>query len=135
MQSLRQLADGGVSLKLAPSTTALPLTIDVSESTEARVKRLMSENPVIIFSRASCCMCHVMKRLLSAVGVHPTVIELEESEIAGASAVCGGDFATPALCIGGACVGGLESMVALHLSNNLVPRLVEAGALKKEFVD
>ncbi|GFQ07313.1 glutaredoxin-c10 [Phtheirospermum japonicum] len=94
----------------------------------------MSENPVIIFSRSSCCMCHVMRRLLSAVGVHPTVIELEEGEIAGAAAVCGADFATPALCIGGACVGGLESMVALHLSNNLVPKLVEAGALKKEIV-
>ncbi|EPS69559.1 hypothetical protein M569_05207, partial [Genlisea aurea] len=93
------------------------------DSPEIRIRRLVSENPVIIFSRPSCCMCHVMKRLLSAVGVHPTVIEVEECEI---PAVGG---AAPAVYIGGACIGGLESLVALHLSNDLVPKLVEVGAL------
>lgn len=76
-------------------------------------------------------MCHVMKRLLSTIGVHPTVIELEEEEI-GALAVAehdgGGDVA-PAVFIGGTRVGGLESLVALHLSGHLVPKLVEVGAL------
>ncbi|KAI3468119.1 hypothetical protein Pfo_024782 [Paulownia fortunei] len=123
-----QLADGGVRLELTP-TTISPLAIDVTESTEMRIQRLISENPVIIFSRSSCCMCHVMKRLLSTIGVHPTVIELEEDEIAAlsprdnnnedSSPVPSGASAAPALYIGGACVGGLESLVALHLSNNL----------------
>ncbi|KAL8465805.1 hypothetical protein ACS0TY_035058 [Phlomoides rotata] len=71
-------------------------------------------------------MCHVMKRLFSTVGVHPTVIQLEEDEIA---ALDDGASGVPTLYIGGACVGGLESLVALHLSNNLVPNLVEVGAL------
>ncbi|GFP90129.1 glutaredoxin-c6 [Phtheirospermum japonicum] len=139
---------GGVRLELTP-TTISPLSIDVSESTEMRIQRLISENPVIIFSRSSCCMCHVMKRLLATVGVHPTVIELEEEEIAAlisprdgaggvteefSSVVPGGACAAPALYIGGACVGGLESLVALHLSNNLVPKLVEVGALRNEFL-
>ncbi|KAL3844245.1 hypothetical protein ACJIZ3_001648 [Penstemon smallii] len=126
MQGLRcynPLADGGVRLELTTTTTS-PLAIDVTESTEMRIQRLISENPVIIFSRPSCCMCHVMKRLLSTIGVHPTVIELEEDEIAAFR------DAPPALYIGGACVGGLESLVALHLSNNLVPKLVETGALR-----
>lgn len=78
-------------------------------------------------------MCHVMKRLLSTIGVHPTVIELEEDEIAALSDG-GGASAAPALYIGGACVGGLESLVALHLSNNLVPKLVEVGALRNQFL-
>ncbi|XP_020550646.1 glutaredoxin-C10 [Sesamum indicum] len=89
-------------------------------------------------------MCHVMKRLLSTIGVHPTVIELEEDEIGAlsprdnnnedSSTVLGGASGAPALYIGGACVGGLESLVALHLSNNLVPKLVEVGALRNEFL-
>ncbi|KAL3650744.1 Glutaredoxin-C6 [Castilleja foliolosa] len=138
---------GGVRLELTP-TTISPLSIDVSESTEMRIQRLISENPVIIFSRSSCCMCHVMKRLLATVGVHPTVIELEEEEIAAlispkdigggeessSSAVPGGACAAPVIYIGGACVGGLESLVALHLSNNLVPKLVQVGALRNEFL-
>ncbi|KAL9168102.1 hypothetical protein ABFS82_05G139000 [Erythranthe guttata] len=125
MQGLRRhelLADGGVRLELTP-TTASPLAIDVDESTEMRIERLVSENPVVIFSRSSCCMCHVMRRLLSNIGVHATVIELEEDEITAVKPV------SPALYLGGAWVGGVESMVALHLSNDLVPKLVEVGAL------
>lgn len=152
MQGLRRYAlrgDGGVRLELTPTTTS-PLAIDVAESTETRIRRLISENPVIIFTRSACCMCHVMKRLLSAVGVHPTVIELEEDEMAAlkprgaggdagsssaAAVVFGGEIpASPALYIGGACVGGLEGMVALHLSNGLVPMLVEVGALNEEIL-
>ncbi|KAK4401224.1 UNVERIFIED_CONTAM: Glutaredoxin-C6 [Sesamum radiatum] len=136
MQGLRRygpLADGGVRLELSP-TAASPLAIDVAESAETRIQRLISENPVIIFSRSACCMCHVMKRLLSTIGVHPTVIELEEDEMSALKARSGGASVSPALYVGGACVGGLESLVALHLSNNLVPMLVEVGALRNELL-
>ncbi|WJZ84855.1 hypothetical protein VitviT2T_004433 [Vitis vinifera] len=98
-----------------------------------RIQRLISENPVIIFSRPSCCMCHVMKRLLSTIGVHPTVIELDDEEIGALAAHSADSTSTapvaPAVFIGGTRVGGLESLVALHLSGHLVPRLVEVGAL------
>ncbi|CAI9775521.1 unnamed protein product [Fraxinus pennsylvanica] len=104
----------------------MALAIDIAESPEMRIQRLISENPVIIFSRSSCCMCHVMKKLLFSVGVHPTVIELDEDEIA---AVGSGGAAPPALYIGGTSVGGLENLVALHLSGHLEPKLKEVGAL------
>ncbi|KZV51856.1 hypothetical protein F511_06899 [Dorcoceras hygrometricum] len=145
MQGVRNywpLADGGVRLELTPTTTS-PLAIDVAESTEMRIQRLISENPLIIFTRSSCCMCHVMRHLLSTIGVYPTVIELEEDEITALSRRdTSSDEAedplpppgAPALYIGGVCVGGLESLVALHLSNNLVPKLVEVGALRNEFL-
>lgn len=153
MQGVRRygstLADGGVRLELTPTMNSA-LAIDVTESAEMRIQRLISENPVIIFSRSSCCMCHVMKRLLSAVGVHPTVIELEEEEIGALPVVDDGDGEggvnrggggngtgggaggglAPALFIGGTRVGGLENLVALHLSGHLVPKLVEVGALR-----
>jgi glutaredoxin 3 len=116
---------GGVRLHL---TTTSPLAIDVGESTEDKIQRLISENPLIIFTRSSCCMCHVMKRLLSTIGVHPTVIELDEDEI-GALDSDGSGASAPTVFIGGSRVGGLESLVALHLGGHLVPKLVQVGAL------
>ncbi|KAK9142383.1 hypothetical protein Syun_011783 [Stephania yunnanensis] len=112
------------------------LTIDGEEETaERRIERLISENPVVIFSRSSCYMCHVMKKLLSAIGVHPTVIELEEGEVDALAVLDegisdgGGGGVAPAVFIGGASIGGLDRLIALHLSGNLIPKLREVGAL------
>ncbi|XXG60487.1 hypothetical protein AAC387_Pa04g2386 [Persea americana] len=57
------------------TTSTMPLSIDVVETIKARIRRLISENPLIIFSHSLCCMCHVMRCLLATLGVHPTVIE------------------------------------------------------------
>ncbi|KAJ0964574.1 hypothetical protein J5N97_025712 [Dioscorea zingiberensis] len=104
------------------------LTIDGGESPEKRIERLIRENPVIILSRRACCMCHVAKRLLANVGVHPTVIELEDAEAA--AVVPPAATGSPAVFIGGVPVGGLEGLMALHLGGRLVPRLREVGALR-----
>uniref|UniRef100_U5FFY9 Uncharacterized protein n=1 Tax=Populus trichocarpa TaxID=3694 RepID=U5FFY9_POPTR len=97
MQGLRQRCSDDVDLldlsSPLNSSSSSSLSIDEAESTETRIQRLISEHPVIIFSRSSCCMCHVMKKLLATIGVHPT------------------------------------SLVALHLSGHLVPKLVELGVL------
>ncbi|KAA3490497.1 glutaredoxin-C6-like [Gossypium australe] len=153
MQRLRSWSSDVVQLDLSPlpppqpppsssnntsmSTTAISgagFSIDEEEPTEARIRRLISEHPVIIFSRSSCCMCHVMKKLLATIGVHPTVIELDDHEIASLPPPPAHDSLSsrspaPAVFIGGTCVGGLESLVALHLSGHLVRKLVEVGAL------
>nr|KJB27254.1 hypothetical protein B456_004G286800 [Gossypium raimondii] len=158
MQSLRSWSSDVVHLDLTSppsssssnttpmSTTATSggsscLSIDEEASTETRIQRLISEHPVIIFSRSSCCMCHVMKKLLVTIGVHPTVIELDDREMASlppppppsSSPTHGGipsmNHPSPAVFIGGTCIGGLESLVALHLSGHLVSKLVEVGAL------
>ncbi|XP_068315008.1 glutaredoxin-C6-like [Pyrus communis] len=146
MQGLRRCSNDVVNLGLSPAPTppspppppppnhsSSTLSIDVAESAETRIRRLISEHPVIIFSRNSCCMCHVMKKLLATLGVHPTVIELDDDEIAALphddqeqQQACS---TPPAVFIGGTCVGGLESLVALHLSGHLVPKLVQVGAL------
>ncbi|XP_058068868.1 glutaredoxin-C6-like [Magnolia sinica] len=125
------LTDGG-GLELTTPTNA-PLSIDVAETPEKRIQRLISENPAIIFSRPSCCMCHVMRQLLASLGVHPTVIELDDGEMDDARQALrahgsvSGDGA-PAIFIGGAYVGGLDSLMKLHLSGGLVPKLKEVGA-------
>ncbi|KAG0462804.1 hypothetical protein HPP92_021280 [Vanilla planifolia] len=126
----------GVSLRLREMEVEgrrmeAALTIDGGETPEMRMWRTIGENPVVVFSRRSCCMCHVMKRLLASVGVHATVIELDEAEAA--AAVAGGILAPstaglPAIFIGGVAIGGLEGLMTLHLSGRLVPRLQEVGA-------
>lgn len=79
-------------------------------------------------------MCDVMKRLFYSIGVYPIVVELEEEEITELDTFHhdrgGGEDVAPMVFIGGNCVGGLESLVALHLSGHLVAQLVEIGALE-----
>ncbi|CAN8299368.1 unnamed protein product [Cochlearia groenlandica] len=135
MRGLQNYSNDTVSLDLTvpppppqPSvlTASTSLSFDEEETSESKIGRLISEHPVIIFTRSSsCCMCHVIKKLLLTVGVHPTVIEVDDGEIAYISAV----QTSPVLFIGGGCVGGFESLVELHLSGHLIPRLVEVGAL------
>ncbi|XP_057458538.1 glutaredoxin-C6-like [Lotus japonicus] len=110
------------------SSSSSSLSMELDESTESRIERLISENPVIIFTKSSspCCMCHVMKNLLSTIGVHPTVIKLDDHEI---TAALHNNTTTPAAFIGGTCIGGLESLVALHVTGLLVPKLHQVGAL------
>ncbi|CAN1786335.1 GRXC6 [Linum perenne] len=141
MQGLELCSNDDVRLHLTPpppstttSSSSASLSIDAVESAEDRIQRLISENPVIIFSRSSCSMCHVMKKLLATIGVNPTVIEFQESAAEDYSSPLPAKHASrnqmaPAVFIGGTCVGGLESLVGLHLSGHLVPKLVEVGAL------
>ncbi|KAJ0251969.1 Glutaredoxin-C6 [Hirschfeldia incana] len=136
---LERFSNDVVSLDLTPpsQTSSTSLSIDEEESSEAKIRRLISEHPVIIFSRSSCCMCHVMKRLLATIGVIPTVIELDDHEVSSLPLALGEEYSgsgslaapLPAVFIGRECVGGLESLVALHLSGHLVPKLVQVGAL------
>ncbi|XP_068663267.1 putative glutaredoxin-C14 [Aristolochia californica] len=97
-------------------------------STSERVWNLASENAVLVVGRRGCCMCHVVKRLLLGLGVNPLVHEVEDGkvifEISGDQSL---QF--PAVFIGGKLVGGLEWLMAAHISGELIPILKKAGAL------
>ncbi|WJZ87920.1 hypothetical protein VitviT2T_007265 [Vitis vinifera] len=64
--------------------------------------------------------------------VHPTVIEVDDEEIGAFAAHSYDSTSTtpvaPAVFIGGTSLGGLESLVALHLSGHLIPRLAGGGS-------
>lgn len=104
-----------------------------------RVQRLASDNAVLVFSVTSCCMCHVVKRLFCGLGVNPAVFELDEEggEATGGTSdiekvlvrLVGKKPAVPAVFIGGEFVGGLDRLMAAHISGELVPKLKQAGAL------
>lgn len=97
------------------------------------VNKLVSDRPVVVFSKNSCCMSHSIKTLLCGFGVNPTVYELDElprgKEIEQALVQIGCNPAVPAMFIGGELIGGANEVMSLHLKRNLIPMLRRAGAL------
>ncbi|WCJ23538.1 Thioredoxin superfamily protein [Euphorbia peplus] len=97
-----------------------------------RITELVSQRPVVIFSRSTCCMCHAIKTLLCDFGVNPSVHELDEinggREIEQALSRLGCPT-LPAIFIGGKLIGGANEVMSLHLNRSLIPMLRRAGAL------
>lgn len=98
------------------------------------VVNMVSDNAVIVFARRGCCMSHVVKRLLLGLGVNPAVHEVEEKDEGGVireleSIANNGKVQFPAVFIGGKLFGGLDRLMATHISGDLIPVLKEAGAL------
>ncbi|KAM5569055.1 monothiol glutaredoxin-S2-like [Rosa sericea] len=97
------------------------------------VTKMVSERPVVIFSKSSCCMCHSIKTLLCDFGVNPAVHELDEMqggrEIEQALSRLGCNPSVPAVFIGGELVGGANEIMSLHLNRSLIPMLKHVGAL------
>lgn len=98
---------------------------------------MVSENAVIVIARRGCCMSHVVKLLLLGLGVNPAVYEVDEKDEDGvvkqleliSHGKNHGLVQFPAVFIGGSLFGGLERIMATHISGELVPILKEAGAL------
>ncbi|KAI6703702.1 hypothetical protein NL676_012838 [Syzygium grande] len=115
------------------------------------VGRAVVENAVIVIGRRGCCMCHVAERLLLGLGVNPAVYEVDDvdegvvvKELVSMIRINGKDgkdskggegsdndqkLQFPAVFVGGQLFGGLEKVIATHISGELVPILREAGAL------
>ena len=83
-------------------------------------------------------MTHVVKRLLLGLGVNPAVCEVKEDdeigviddlEMVGAGDTKQGSVQFPAVFIGGRLFGGLDTVMATHITGELVPILKQAGAL------
>ncbi|GAV75954.1 Glutaredoxin domain-containing protein [Cephalotus follicularis] len=108
----------------------------VNKSTSMR--DMVSENAVIVFARRGCCMSHVVKLLLLGLGVNPAVCEIDEEDEVGVldelETINKGDGSDkkvqfPSVFIGGSLFGGLDRVMATHISGELIPVLKDAGAL------
>ncbi|RLM94117.1 Monothiol glutaredoxin-S5 [Panicum miliaceum] len=97
----------------------------------AEVERAVAESPVLVVGRRGCCLSHVVKRLLQGLGVNPAVHEVaDEAALAGVVPAGGAEAAAlPAVFVGGKLLGGLDRLMAVHISGELVPILKKAGAL------
>ncbi|KAH7441064.1 hypothetical protein KP509_03G023600 [Ceratopteris richardii] len=122
------------------------------EESIGSIERIAAESPVVIFGISTCCMCHVAKALFLGMGVNPRVVELDQN-IAGPDMEQAllsqlllllykkGDAhdhldmsatmapTLPAIFVGGQLIGGLDHLMACHISGTLIPLLKDAGAL------
>ena len=100
-----------------------------------KVSKIVSERPVVIFSKTTCCMSHTIKSLFCEFGVNPAVYELDEMartggrDIEQALSRLGCSPTVPAVFISGELVGGANEVMSLHLKRSLKPMLRRAGAL------
>ncbi|XP_028807870.1 glutaredoxin-C9 [Neltuma alba] len=118
------------------NNTASSVSLPSRGSSEGMVKNMVSENAVIVFARRGCCMGHVVKRLLLGLGVNPAVYEIDEEDEVGVVTELEaigdrkqGKLQFPAVFIGGKLFGGLDRLMATHISGELIPILKDAGAL------
>ncbi|KAM0930886.1 hypothetical protein ACQ4PT_000611 [Festuca glaucescens] len=118
-----------VAVAVKTETTAEAAPASRAEDEEAAVERAVSESPVVVVGRRACCLSHVVKRLLQGLGVNPAVHEVgDEAALAGLVAPEEA-AALPAVFVGGKLLGGLDRLMAVHISGELVPILKKAGAL------
>lgn len=97
------------------------------------IRRIVEENGAVVFGRRGCCMCHVVKTLFLRLGANPPLFEaddgdhllLELSRISGEE----GLMQFPVVFIEGKLFGGMEKVMAAHISGELVPILRQAGTL------
>lgn len=133
-----------------------PVVDQQHQNAERLVRHLVEEAAVVVFSRSDCCMSLVVKRLFVTLGVSALVYELDQEldganiekalmlivglgqqrnnvNSAGNKQNSGGSSSTyhalPTVFVGGQCLGGVENVMAAHLSGDLVARLKNAGAL------
>ncbi|WJX50701.1 Glutaredoxin-C9 [Trifolium repens] len=112
-----------------------PCSLNINEVDKAMFHNMVSENAVIVFARRGCCMSHVVKRLLLGLGVNPAVHEVEEKDevdvVRELESIANDDGKVqfPAVFIGGNLFGGLDRIMATHISGELVPILKQARAL------
>ncbi|KAH7365029.1 hypothetical protein KP509_18G005400 [Ceratopteris richardii] len=76
---------------------------------------------VVIVCGQGCCMSHVVTQLLYSLGANPCVLEVVPDRKL--------SYELPAIFVGGRLLGGVDKLLAAHISGNLIPQLKGAGAL------
>ncbi|CAN1354371.1 Monothiol glutaredoxin-S6 [Linum perenne] len=97
------------------------------------VDRLVKDKPLVIFTKSSCCMSHSITSLISGFGANPKIYELDQipngHQIESALVQLGCQPSVPAVFIGQKLVGSEKQVMSLHVQNQLVPMLMQAGAI------
>ncbi|KAK9064269.1 hypothetical protein SSX86_015649 [Deinandra increscens subsp. villosa] len=108
-------------------------TLSGDEKNPTRVGELVAGNAVMVFGQRGCCMCHVAKLLLLGLGVNPTISAVEEgdvTEVIGELSKISGELVEfPVVFVGGKLFGGLERLISMHITGELVAILKDARAL------
>lgn len=99
---------------------------------EESVKKTLSQNPVVIYSKTWCSYSMEVKSLFKRLGVEPLVIEMDEMGPQGRQLQkvlerLTGQHTVPNVFIGGKHIGGCTDTVKLHRKGELTSLLSEAG--------
>ena len=96
---------------------------------EQRVKQLISQSKVVVFSKTTCTFCAKAKQALQEAGANPHVVELDQdregSHIQELMLKMTGARTVPRVFINGKFVGGGDDTVALKNSGELIKMLQE----------
>lgn len=94
---------------------------------------MVAEKPVVIFSKSTCCLSHSVTTLIRNFGANPIVYELDKmsngQQIESELLQMGCKPSVPAVFIGQQFIGGSKKIMSLHVRNQLVPMLKDAGAI------
>ena len=111
--------------------TGVMVDCDLTES--SCIDRVVSEHPVVIFSKTFCSYCHLAKEAMESEGVTPLVFELDEirdgGEIQDTLNSMTGRRTVPNVFVGGKSIGGGSETSQLHKSGELRKLLVKARAI------
>ncbi|KAJ8899499.1 hypothetical protein K2173_018473 [Erythroxylum novogranatense] len=100
---------------------------------EENIKKTVSENPVVVYSKTWCSYSSEVKSLFKRVGVQPFVIELDELGPQGPQLQkvlerLTGQHTVPNVFIGGKHIGGCTDTVKLYRKGELEPLLLKANS-------
>ncbi|GKB27068.1 monothiol glutaredoxin-S1-like protein [Tanacetum coccineum] len=97
------------------------------------VKRLVADQPLVIFSKTTCSISYSIKMLLRNFGANPKVYELDEisegPQLEGELLGFGCDPSVPVVYIGKKLVGGANEVMSLNMRSGLKPLLIETKAI------
>lgn len=104
---------------------------------EETVKKTISDNPVVVYSKTWCSYSSEVKQLFKRLGVQPLVIELDQLGPQGPQLQkvlerLTGQHTVPNVFIGAKHIGGCTDTVKLYRKGELEPLLSKASGEKKE---
>lgn len=98
-----------------------------------KVKRLVADNLLVIFSKKNCYVCDYIKFVLRNFGANPTIYELDEIEtgqqVEEELLRLGCSPSVPVVFIGKKLIGGSNEVLSLGIKGGLKPLLIEAKAI------
>ncbi|KAM7496168.1 hypothetical protein LguiA_020582 [Lonicera macranthoides] len=102
---------------------------------EESVKKTITENPVVVYSKTWCSYSSEVKSLFKRLGVQPLVVELDQLGPQGPQLQkvlerLTGQHTVPNVFIGAKHIGGCTDTIKLYRKGELEPLLSEASARK-----
>ncbi|XP_071738130.1 monothiol glutaredoxin-S10-like [Rutidosis leptorrhynchoides] len=107
------------------------MTASFGSRLEETVKKTITDNPVVVYSKTWCSYSSEVKSLFNRIGVQPLVVELDQMGAQGPQLQkvlerITGQHTVPNVFIGGKHIGGCTDTVKLHRKGELEPLVAEA---------